>query len=226
MWGIGLLQLGFGFALLLLVPGADRLENHAIALQFVLEGAQTFVLVFAGLGGEERASAQAAAFALGVAAVFMPFVLKAYDFVLTVGGGLWRAARKDGGCSPMAALFASWALLMTAAPVVTSLLGLELSGTAAEVQSTAAESGEQAGDTAEMLRDQSALVDALEDGLGAAAGQGGNMLGRVADGLRRLAPDPSGSMGRLGALFSGRASGSASASEGPPSGRSEASAEA
>ena len=39
------LQVSFGLAMLLLTPGADRLDNHVTALQFLLEGTQTLLLI-------------------------------------------------------------------------------------------------------------------------------------------------------------------------------------
>ena len=81
------LQLSLAAYILLLGPAADRMETACSGLQFTIEGALTAVLLvqtlqsFTGGGGDGSGDGplQLAAFVLGVVALLLPIVFKAYD---------------------------------------------------------------------------------------------------------------------------------------------------
>ena len=118
-------QIGVSLYVAVVKPSADRIDNWLTALQFLVEGSQTGVLIlgasYATRGNTNSAlSCQAAAFFLGLAALFLPLFEKVYNAVIHPMSACYR-----GEFDPRTFFFAFVSLLMSIPGAVINILGID-----------------------------------------------------------------------------------------------------
>ena len=119
------LQAALVLWLFLLSPGADRYDVTITAVQFMLEGGLTALLLLGITGNIDEATAQQVALILGLASMFLPMVLLVYDgFFMSI----IRRVRQEETPNCLSWCSALLAVLLFVPSVLVGMLGLEFGG--------------------------------------------------------------------------------------------------